>query len=179
MNSSRIFIALSLPENSAPAIAGAIKQYPQYVQKATPPEKQHLTLLWLGDVVNPKQYLSRLTKSLTQEFVPTVRLTHAGRGVVRDQLWAYAEASPLLLSIREQLIRRLKAMRFKFPLGSIEREFVPHVKIASLFLMSGGVGLPDFPLSLSFTAKEALVMRSELNPQGSQYFIEGRIKLSD
>jgi 2'-5' RNA ligase len=174
-----MFIAIPVPSQIVPAISLAFEEYPQHIEKILPTEKWHLTLLWLGDVENPKQYYSRLTKPMPQSFVPTVRYTHVGRGAQRQQLWAYAEPSPSLLSMREALVARLRTMRFPFPEKPQYEKFIPHTRVANLYSMSGGVGLADFPLTTTFVPKEIHIIRSELTPTGSEYFIENRIPLTE
>ncbi len=172
----RIFIGLPIPENVITAVQGSFQEYQQYITRPVVPEKWHLTLLHLGEVNNPKQYYSRLRKQLTSSFVPTVRITHVGRGLNKHQLWAYAEPSVSLKSMRSEIIKRLKSMRFQFQeKAELADDFVPHITIANLFRMTGGVGLADYPLTLSFTVNKAHIYRSDLASDDPRYNIEDTI----
>lgn len=166
----RLFIALPVPAHVVTTVSAALLQYPNLIAQRVPPERWHITLAWLGTPENPQQYLSRLRKALPQSFVPTIRLTYVGRGRTRTQLWAYAEPSPLLLKIRTTLMDRLKKMRFQWPEDADpHREFVPHVRIASLYDQVGGVGMADYPLQVSFTVTEAIIYYSRTTPDGPRY----------
>lgn len=176
---ARMFIALPVPRAIVPAVEAAWQQYPQYIEQIIPPEKWHLTLAWLGEVENPRQYFSRLSKDMLQEFLPTVRINHVGRGRQRPQLWAYIDPAVALLTLREQLLRRLVKMRFPVPKETVREKLVPHIHIADLYGVAGGVGLADYPVAQSFAAREAHIILSELKPRGSVFHRAGVIRLSD
>lgn len=174
----RMFIALPVPQNIATAVSKAFDQYPQYLERRVPEQKWHVTLLWLGDVENPEQYMSRLRKDMIQSFLPTVRVTHVGRGKQRKQLWAYIDPAVAITTIRNEVIARLKSMRFPIPDQERKRPFIPHIHIADLYDVAGGIGLADYPVPVSFAAREANIVYSTLTPQGSVYETVGTIRLS-
>jgi len=177
-DTQRVFIALPVPLSVTDAISQAFQQYPQYIERQVPVQKWHVTLTWLGELENPHQYLSRLTKSMMQDFLPTVRLTHVGRGKKRTQLWAYVDPSVSLLSIRTQLIDRLRSFRCPLPPNIRQQVYIPHIHIADLYSVAGGVGLADYPTPVSFAAREAQVIYSTPTPKGSVYEVAGEIRLS-
>lgn len=162
--SARIFIATPVPTQVVQAVQAALPEYQPYTERVVEASRWHLTLLWLGEVENPKQYYSRLRKAIPQQFVPTVRLTHLGRGKRRSQLWAYAEASVNLQNIRTQIIDRLRRMRFPLPDAVLHRPFIPHIHVGDLYPIVLGIGLADYPLQTSFTIREAHAYRS--HPSG-------------
>lgn len=174
---ARLFLGLPVPEHVVRQTQAAFPSYAHVIEREVPAEKWHVTLIWLDEVENPAQYHSRLRKPLPQSFMPTVQLTHLGRGRQRTQLWAYAEASAVLLNIRTQLMDRLRVMRFPVPTEEKHRPFVPHITCAHLFESIGGVGLADTPLVTSFSVKEVLLYRSTLAPHGSHYTVETHIPL--
>lgn len=176
----RLFLSLPVPEQAITPIQRSLAQYPQYIERPVKPANWHLTLLFLGAVKNPTQYYGRLKLPLPQQFVPTVRITHVGRGLHKHQLWAYAEPSAVLVNLRDELMARLKKMRFRFGADAAveENDFVPHITIAKLFPVAGGVGLADFPVTVSWSAAEAQVVRSTPRPEGSQYDVQQTMSLA-
>jgi 2'-5' RNA ligase len=114
---------------------------------------------------------------LPQTFVPTVQLTHVGRGLQRSQLWAYADNSALLNNIRSQLLPRLAALRFPIPEKTKNDNFVPHIHVANLFNMAGGIGLADYPIPASFMIREIQIIRSEKSSGGTVHHVAGTIPL--
>lgn len=174
---ARLFLALPIPATTADILHHALEQYPQYIERVVPTENWHVTLVFLGEVEHPQQYLSRLIKALPQTFVPTVSIPYVGRGLQRDQLWAYAHASTSLTNLRTQLLDRLRAMRFPTP-GTTDPEYVPHIRLANLYAMSRGVGLADFPVTTSFTAREIHLYKSARTSEGAKYEIVGTIALT-
>lgn len=173
---TRLFLGVPIPDTARGALASGLAQYPQYIERTVPPERWHVTLVFLGEVEHPRQYYSRLFKALPQTFVPTIALTHVGRGLAREQLWAFVHASPGFLGLRQQLVARLKKMRLPLP-PALDREFTPHVHLANLFPMARGIGLADHPLSLSFIFPAVHLYRSTVTHEGPAYTIEGTIAL--
>lgn len=174
---ARLFLAIPIPPSADPAIARALEHYPQYIESTIPRERWHLTLVWLGNVLNHAQYLSRLLKPLPQTFVPTISLTYVGRGLQRTQLWAYANPSPMLMAIRTSLLDRLKAMRFQLP-PSYRAAYVPHVHLADLFPMARGVGLADAPATTTFAVPAVHLYQSHRAGNSTRYSLEGTIELT-
>lgn len=174
----RMFIALPVPEAALEKIRDTFGHFANAIESEVPTTKWHVTIAWLGEVYNPAQYMSKLLKPMPQSFVPTVRVTHVGRGHQRQQLWAYTETSTSLLNIRTQIIDRLKKMRFQLPDDSLEENFVPHITVAKLYEQLGRIGLADYPLLLSFVIDRLLVVRSDVTVEVSKYTIEGEISLT-
>lgn len=174
----RLFIAVPLPEHLTSIISDTFRHFPQHIEQAIPSAKWHVTIAWLGEPENPKQYYSRINKPLPQSFVPTVRFTHVGRGRPdRGQLWVYAEPSAVLAGIRQQVLARLKKMRFPLPAETSRTEFTPHVTVAKLFSQIGHIGIADQALVTSFSFDHLLLYRSRPEPGGSRYVVESVISL--
>lgn len=173
---ARLFLATAVPPNVRTTLLTATNQYSNFVERIIPPENWHVTLVWLGDeVLNHSQYLSRLSKPLSQAYAPAVTLTHVGRGLQRGQLWAYAHVTPMLTQLRASLLHRLQSMRFPVP---PQQEYIPHIHVANLFDMSKGFGLADHATPLTFPIREIYLYKSTLSPQGSQYQVESTISLT-
>lgn len=175
---ARFFIALPVPPKVSPVVLAATKEYPQYLKSIVPPDHWHVTLLNMGEIGNHREYLSRLTKPLVQTYVPTINLTHVGRGFHRLHLWSWATPTPVVLNIRQMLMERLKKMRFRFPRDETESEFSPHIHVGNLWPNSRQLGLADHQAQISFTATQAHIYRRISTPEGIRYNIEGTISLT-
>lgn len=173
----RVFVSLPVPHQIGERVRESFAHFAHVIREPVPIPRWHVTLAWLGEVYNPKQYYSRLTKPLGHSFVPTVRILHVGRGRNREQLWAYVEPANNLLAIRDELTRRLKTMRFQFPDEMRQQPFIPHITVAKLYDHAGRLGLADYPTPCSFAVKEAHVWRSDLTPQGAVHSLEATIPL--
>lgn len=172
----RLFVAVPIPALIQKNLIAALNSFPQYIEQTIDQERWHLTLVFLGEVENPRQYWSRLTKALPQAFMPTISITHIGRGLQRDQLWAYAHPTAILFNLYRELGQRLRGMRFPLPRQQYD-DFVPHVHVANLYPMARGIGIADAAVTTTFSVRELLVYRSVPGAHGSQYATEAAIPL--
>ena len=172
-------IGAPVPERVASILQASMDVYPQYIEQRLPAAQWYISLAYLGEVENPAQYYSRLRKPLVQAFLPTVQLTHVGRGrPLRQELWAFAEATPVLLGIRAQLVARLKKMRFKFPTDKLRQEYIPHITIGHLFSQVGHLGIADVAAVTSFGLHAVHVYSRRTAQSGTTITIEETIALS-
>lgn len=174
---ARVFLGLDIPDFVKQSLYEGMKAYDRYIERTIPDERWHITLLFLGETANPKQYYSRLSKPLPQAYVPMVHVAYLGRGFHRGQLWAYINPTPLLMNIRNDLVVRLKKLRFPIPHKSLLGEYAPHIAIAKLYSMSRGVGMPDEPISMTFAARDAYLYQSHFGKGTVRYTKEVRIPL--
>lgn len=172
---ARIFVGLAIPMPIQKALRNATNHYSNYTDRVVPAERIHITLFFLGDVLNVEQYLSRFQKALPLAFAPVVSITHLGRGIPRKQLWAYVNPSPVFLNMRSALIDRLK--RLHIPLPKRETEYVPHIHVATLYGMSRGIGLPDTSVVESFIPREISIFESIQKAGDTTHKVRGAIKL--
>jgi len=178
VETEQLCFGVHIPERVRELLAGTFANYPQYIETEIRQSAWHLSLVDLGEVENPKQYFSRLLKPLSQSFVPTVQLMYVGRGrPLRQYLWAYAEPTSVLLGVREQLIQRLKKMRFVFPDGKPSKEYIPHITLASLFPQVGHVGIADVPTVTSFSIDEVNLYKVRTVDERSYYDVVDSISL--
>ena len=155
-----LFLAFRVPDTIAAALRPLLERYSSVLKEATPPEKLHVTLLWLGSAQVPEPFIQKLTQPLRQSFVSTVRLTHLGRGRVREQLWAFGEATGPIVAIREQLLARLKSIGWQLPRQEPRHPFTPHITVGSLYDQVSHIGVADHPFITSYTVPEVVLYKS-------------------
>jgi 2'-5' RNA ligase len=158
-----LWLAFAVPDVVIELLAPIYEHYSYVIEAPTPRENLHLTLLWLGSADVPSYQIKKLLKPLPQSFVPTVRLTHVGRGRKREQLWAYGEALGPIINIREQLIARLKESKWQLPKQEPRNPFTPHMTVAKLYDQLSHIGIADVTLVTSFAVKEVLLYKSSVS----------------
>lgn len=162
-----LFLGLAVPDSVAEALPHVWDYYGSLVATTTPRTNLHLTLFRLGDANDiTKEQIKTLSQPLPQSFVPTMRLTHIGRGRQRQQLWAYGEAAGPLMALREQLIERLGSTGWSLPKQSAREAFTPHITVATLYEQVSHIGVADYPFITSYTTNEVLLYKSTPAQQG-------------
>lgn len=155
-----LFLALTVPDTIVATLTPLYSHYGSVVQERTPAAKLHVTLIWLGSAEVPGHLIKKLTEPLPQSFVPTVRLTHVGRGRQRQQLWAFGEATGPLMAIREQLLQRLTDMGWPLPKQERRHPFTPHITVASLYDQVSHIGVADHSFITSYAVREVVLYKS-------------------
>ena len=174
-----IFVAAAIPKDVATVLAATFQQYPQHIKLKVRQEKWHVTFAWLGQQQNYQAFLAALLKPMRQTYLPTLHITHVGRGVVRHQLWAYANPSVVVVNLHERLQQRLSQLKISLPETKQQRpEFVQHVHLANLYNMSRGIGIADYAVNLSFAIKELQIYVSRPADHSTSYHELGSIKLT-
>lgn len=154
-----MFLGLGVPEHVRERLKEeARRSFGNYFKDFVPEENWHLTLFFFGDIKNPEQYLPRLKQPLPQAFVPTISITHIGRGAKRDQLWAYVNPTAGFLSLRDSLDERLRKIHFPRPVQ--ERKYIPHLRLATFYPTVSGLGVTDVGIQLAYATQEAYLYRS-------------------
>jgi len=175
---ARLFIGAQVPDEGKSLIKEKLQGYTRYTKKILPEESWHVTFIFIGEVESYQQYLEAMLEPLAQTYLPTISLTHIGRGRQKGQLWAYGRSTKLLEGLREQLKSRLDKLRVGYAGDMGNEEFVPHIRLADLREGSFNNLLPDVPLAVVWQIKEINIYRSELTYKGASYAIEGKIKLT-
>jgi 2'-5' RNA ligase len=165
----RLFIALPIPDHARRHLREAVQHFRDSLAREPAEDRWHLTLLFLGEVddaVDWPRHLPELAAKLPKLFIPTVTLTHAGRGRASGQLWAYAQAAGPLMDVQLTLQRETANVVQQ---RAERRAFVPHVRLAALKPEAKNTALADVPLSVSFAAREAELWRSDLKQSPPVY----------
>jgi 2'-5' RNA ligase len=176
---TRLFIAVPIPKNAKVEIQQAMNSYTKLVTKPKLKENLHITFLYLGEVKHYQRYLRRITEDLPRMFLPTISLTHVGRGHKRDQLWAYAQQTNVLEELQSTIRARL--IKIRVPTSNLITkqgdDFIPHVKLANLLKITRGMGLADRRLTVTFMIRKVVVYKSELGSVGAKHSVVGTINL--
>ncbi len=153
--------------------------YSEQIKKIVPRRQWHITLLFLGQVRGYREYIDKIAQDMPQPYAPVITLTHVGQGLNRKQLWTYVHKTNILDRIRVQMERRVRQRGIELNYGKGKpKRFTPHITLAGLRPGYYQKGLADMPLLTSFTAKRAIIYRSELRADGSVYFKEASIYFS-
>lgn len=166
----RLFIGIEIPDKPRKVIRGALGAYQKQIENMIPEERWHMTLLWLGECAEPTDYLAAMGKPMPQQFLPTVTLTHVGRGLASHQVWAYSLSTPLLTALRTDLRARLQGVGLTMPGLAEKKPFVPHISIAN-FKPSAPASLPDELANVTFAVPAVHLYHSQLRKRQRQYTI--------
>jgi 2'-5' RNA ligase len=164
-----LFLAFAVPSTIADALEPLYQHYGTVMEKRQPREKLHLTLVWLGEMAADENFLKKIRVPLPQSFVPTVRLTHVGRGRARDQLWAFAEAAGPIMAIREQMLARLKDIGWDMPKQGLHKSFTPHIKVGTLYDQMSHIGVADHPFITSYAVQELILYKGSPGAHQAAY----------
>jgi 2'-5' RNA ligase len=183
----RTFISIPLP----PEIREAVRDFSGLIRpfcgnaKWERTDKLHLTMKFLGDT--DERLVPEILGAIgdAAALVPAFTLTVSGFGAFPAAhrpriLWiGCGDAGGSLLALHLRLEERLAALGFERE----DRPFHPHVTIARLRDDGVGPHLTSLPKNLNFDAHHTLVtevflMKSALQPAGSEYTVVGSSRLS-
>jgi 2'-5' RNA ligase len=165
----RLFVGAALPLAVIDLLQREMIEFQQFIARGVSVENWHVTVAFLGEVPMTQDYLEHLLQPLPQAFAPVVRFTHAGRGLMTGQLWAFAQPTNLLADLRQQVLARTQTVA--------EKEFRPHVRLANLKQDMKGVVVADRMVNVSFTLKELGIFRSHTDKEEAKYELLGTIRL--
>lgn len=144
-----MFLALPIPSHVQTVLHAALAAYSDFLAHRQPLEQWHMTLFDLGEKTDFTPYQAALLQPLPQTFIPTVTITHLGKGKKADQLWAFVLPSNGLIAQREQLLQRLRTIGFPLPKDSRD-PFTPHITLGSFKPEFTRRSVADHPISATF-----------------------------
>lgn len=171
----RLFVGIPVPQRVAQALlhyARGLRPGAESAGKSPPrwtlAENMHLTLVFLGEVAEER--LSAIAAEIEALRVPHLHLRINGLGTFprAGVLFAEIEPSPALVSLQDEVARRMARIGFKLE----DRAYHPHLTLARMHspirLKQTELALPK-SVSHSWTADEVVLYRSHTSPNGSQY----------
>ena len=165
----RAFVAVVPPPEALDPLVRAVAPLRDLPVSWVPPERLHLTLVFLGEVADPEPYGAALAEAVAEvaPFALRVRGGGAFPSPARARvLWAGVEGDVDALGRLARLARRTaRAHRI-----DVERKpYVPHVTVARVrragFDGTGAVGALAAVDGAPWTVREVVLMRSVLGPK--------------
>lgn len=166
----RTFVAVvPPPESLAPLVAAAGPWRGAFPASWVPPERLHLTLVFLGEVADPAPFGEALAEAVAGMVPFVLRVSGGGafpRAARAKVLWAGVEGDlPALVRLARVTRRTARAARI-----DVERKpYAPHVTVARLrgrapVDVTGAVESLAAVCGEPWTVREVVLMRSVLGP---------------
>ncbi len=172
-SSVKLFLGLSIPPDVTKKLSVIANHYTKYLKHPVPIANWHLTLVFIGLVHLKPDQAATICQPLKYPYLATVNLSHLGRGLATDQLWVYAQTTPLLVQLRSLMEQRVADAKLSF---AARTNFAPHIRIGHLIYQPNQM-IADTPVSLTFPVKHIHLYRSIVLPAGTRYNIDGTIEL--
>lgn len=169
MTAVRVFVAVVPPPEALAPLVSAVAPVRDLPASWVPPERLHLTLVFLGEVADPEPYGAALAAAVA-EVAPFELRVRGGGAFPRAQrarvLWAGVEGDVAALTGLARLARRTaRAHRI-----DVERKpYVPHVTVARIRRAgvdaTAAVAALDAVQGEPWPVREVVLMRSVLGPK--------------
>jgi 2'-5' RNA ligase len=186
----RLFLAIELPDSlrrSLYQLSTLLKRHDIPPKSFIRPENLHLTLKFLGEVVDPD--VSRICEGLKQ--VPAPGLIR----LVPDHIECLPERGPVrIISVGlggeldrlQTLYNGIEDACERLGIRREGRRFRPHITLARLRRtlppsarpLLDGISLPP-SATAAFTVEEFVLMQSFLEPQGARYVVVARFPIGE
>jgi 2'-5' RNA ligase len=174
----RLFVGIPIPSNFFRALLRVAQNEETGKARWTPPEKAHLTLVFLGEVAEAR--LSSIEREVVAIHAAPldIRVTRLDSFPRAGVLFAAVAPSARLLHLHTVISSSMKGLGFP----QERRPYHPHITLARF--RSGepfDEGRPRLPLSMlrSFPADVVNLYGSRLTSEGSIYEVVAQKKLSD
>lgn len=173
----RLFIGFAIPERVKAACQEAIRPYQKHLKGVISPQRWHITLLFLGECTEVAALQAVLIKPIPQAYLPTITLTHIGKGLAEGQLWVSALPTVALQQLEKTVRARLVETGLKIPGLMQSQDFAPHIHVADLEPNVPSL-IVDKPLQVTFVPRELHLFRSEILAEDARvYTSQARIPL--
>lgn len=172
----RVFIALNLPQELKDRIKKWQKKHWDMPVRWIMPENMHLTLLFVGWVVDVAKIQHAVQETVIRHSSPTFTFTHIDYGPPQGSplmFWLYGDQNEALALIRKDLKQELSAASMSFE--SQDHALLSHVTIGRMreyeWREKYGRVRPDIGIRLpfSFMPKSLDLMESHLKKSGAEY----------
>ncbi len=175
---SRIFLGIKIPDQTIKLLESRLDVM-RGVGKRVPVDRQHVTFCLVGQVPGIEKYLEELSKPLEQSFTSIVTLTHLGRGMNEDQIWAYVKKTRGLIDIKEELDKRVDKLQIgDSKLMNRDGDFIPHINLAGVDEKKMPMISIDIPVNTTWRVNEVHIFASKLWREGVSYSSLGTILLN-
>jgi len=159
---SSLLIGVSVPTRVKRLIDQTLKSYGKSIDEIVLANSWFLVLTRTDSTDSANKAIRELSRPMILPFVATVSLTHIGVSNDENNLWAYAQATPVLESLNELLANRLGEAKIK-----CER-VTASINLGRLSKNSS-LRIPDVPLVTSFQIEGLKIVQEDARKDGVQY----------
>jgi len=189
MNTHRLFVAVNLPERIKNRLADYQNNWPELPAKWTKPDNLHITLLFLGNVVEQDIPAAlEIVKNTAQKHPPMdLKLAKIYYGPPKKipprMVWISIEKNETLASLKKEIEQQLIDQNVHFQIE--DRGFNPHITFARLNnfelrqMEPEEVPQIDENINFNFEAKTIELMESHVKKSGAEYDILGSFELKE
>jgi len=177
----RLFIAINLPEKIKEKVFSIQKKWPELPCRWTKKENLHITLVFLGYVLDEKlpeiiEIVKKIVLKNKPFLINFIRIIYGPKGKkIPGMIWLEAEKNFQLIKIQKELKEILEEK-----ILNVEKEtrpFSPHLTLARIkqweLKRMEPEEIPEIneEISISFEVEKIDLMESHLKPKGSDYYL--------
>jgi len=179
MNQHRLFIAVNLPERIKNRLDYYQNAWPDLPAKWTKPMNLHITLLFLGNIVEKDIPAVLDTVECVSKKYPPAKLEFEKitygppKKIPPRMVWITLKKSDILAKMKEEIEQLLIAQNIRFQIE--DREFSPHITFARLKSFAlrqmdpEEVPQIEEEINLNFEVKAIDLMESRMKKFGPEY----------
>ena len=189
MNTHRLFVAVNLPETIKNKLADYQNNWPELPARWANPKSLHITLLFLGNVVEQDIPTAlEIVKNTAQKYPPMdLRLAKIYYGPPKKipprMVWISIEKNETLASLKKEIEQQMIDQNVHFQIE--DRGFNPHITFARLNnfelrqMDPEEVPQIDEDINFNFEAKTIELMESNVKRTRAEYDILGSFELKE
>lgn len=177
IHASRICIGINLPEKAREVVSRMLIHFKDSIEEITPENSWQLEIISIPFQEIAIEQLELLKAPLPLPFFLTVPLTHIGRGLESEQLWAYATATYPLKQLHAMVWQRAQSTGVRLAKEDLPL-FTPHIELASL-KSNVTTMLADEIVAVTFNAQQlAISEKKQATNQATEYLPLGAVPLT-